>query len=280
MSLFKTGRLALAGVAAASVLALIPTGASAAPVTEVAAKPAALKPAAVKPTVVLVHGAWADASGWNAVTADLLAKGYPVVAPANPLRGLDEDSDYLKAFLSTISGPIVLVGHSYGGAVITDAATGNKNVKSLVYISAYAPDQGETIAQAGALNGGDNSVLVSHLVQRPYPGSGTNMDTTIDPKWFPKLFAADAPRSRTTLMATQQRPLSTAAFAGKTGVPAWKGIPAYYMVALDDQTIPPVAEKAMAARAAKGRTVMIHSSHAAMVAHPDAVTSLILRAAR
>ncbi|XVV16261.1 alpha/beta hydrolase [Actinoplanes sp. CA-131856] len=268
----KWKSLALAGALAASVLAVAPAGAS--------AEPVASKSHTVKPTVVLVHGAWADASGWNGVTQRLQARGYQVVSPANPLRGVAEDSAYLKSFLSTISGPVVLVGHSYGGAVITNAATGDKNVKSLVYISAYAPAQGETIAQAGALAGGDNSVLVSHLVKRPYPNSGGYVDTTVDPAWFPKLFAADAPLSETRLMATQQRPLSTAAFEGTTGVPAWKSIPAYYMVALDDQTIPPVAEKAMAARAAKGRTVMIHSSHAAMVAHPAAVTDLILRASR
>jgi pimeloyl-ACP methyl ester carboxylesterase len=274
----RISRVALVGAVAASVLALIPAGASAGvPVTATAATG---RTAAAKPTVVLVHGAWADASGWNDVTAQLQAKGYPVIAPANPLRGLDEDSDYLKSFLSTIKGPIVLVGHSYGGAVITDAATGNPNIKSLVYIAAYAPDEGETIAQAGALAGGDNSVLVSHLVTRPYPNSGGYLDSTVDPAWFPKLFAADAPLSKTRLMATQQRPLSTLAFTGRTGVPAWKSIPSYYLVSLDDQTIPPVAEKAMAARAAKGHTVEIHSSHAAMVAHPATVTSLIVRAAR
>ncbi|MEU8244175.1 alpha/beta hydrolase [Actinoplanes missouriensis] len=274
MSIRKS-RIALAGVLAASVLALIPTGASAS-----ASVTATKSHHAVKPTIVLVHGAWADASGWNDVTAKLQAKGYTVVAPPNLLRSLDEDSDYLKSFLSTISGPIVLAGHSYGGAVITAAATGNPNVKSLVYVSAYAPDQGETIAQAGALNGGDNSVLVSHLIKRAYPNSTGAVDTTVDPAWFPKLFAADAPLSKTKLMATQQRPLSSAAFDGKMGVPAWKSITSYYLVSLDDKTIPPVAEKAMAARAAKGRTVEIHSSHASMVAHPGAVTDLILRAAR
>ncbi|WP_433832449.1 alpha/beta fold hydrolase [Actinoplanes sp. CA-015351] len=123
-------------------------------------------------------------------------------------------------------------------------------------------------------------MLVSHLIQRAYPNSVGAVDTTVDPAWFPKLFAADAPLSKTRLMSTQQRPLSSAAFTGKTGVPAWKTITSYYLVSLDDQTIPPVAEKAMAARAAKGRTVEIHSSHAAMVAHPDAVTNLILRAAK
>ncbi|MFF5075588.1 alpha/beta fold hydrolase [Actinoplanes sp. NPDC000266] len=272
MSILKKFRrwhtLAAAAVLAASVLTVMPASASPPAKTH------------AKPTVVLVHGAWADASGWNGVTSRLLDKGYQVIAPADPLRGLDEDTAYLKDFLSTISGPIVLVAHSYGGAVITNAATGNKNVKSLVYISAYAPEQGETIGEAGALNGADNSLLQSHLVKRPYPGSGGNVDTTIDPAWFPRLFAADAPLSKTRLMATQQRPLSTAAFAGKTGVPAWKTIPAWFLVGLDDLAIPPAAGKAMAARAAKGRTVTIHSSHASMLAHPDAVTSLILRAAR
>ncbi|MEU4561808.1 alpha/beta hydrolase [Actinoplanes sp. NPDC023936] len=279
MSIRKS-RVALAGVLAASVLALIPTGASASTPAAATGKSTQAGKPAVKPTVVLVHGAWADASGWNAVTQRLQAKGYTVIAPPNLLRSLDEDSDYLKSFLATISGPIVLVGHSYGGAVITSAATGNPNVKSLVYISAYAPDQGETIADAGALNGGDNSVLVSHLIKRPYPNSTGAVDTTVDPAWFPKLFAADAPLSETKLMATQQRPLSSAAFTGEMGVPAWKSITSYYLVSLDDKTIPPVAEKAMAARAAKGRTVEIHSSHAAMVAHPAQVTDLILRAAR
>ncbi|MCO8273693.1 alpha/beta hydrolase [Actinoplanes sp. TRM 88003] len=260
--------LAAAVVLAASVLTV---GASAS---------AATKPGQAKPTVVLVHGAWADSSGWDGVTSRLLDKGYPVIAPANPLRGLAEDSAYLKEFLATVGGPIVLVGHSYGGAVITNAATGNRNVKALVFVAAYSPKEGETIAEAGALNGGDNSLLVSHLVQRPYPGSNGQVDTTIDPAWFPRLFAADVPLRKSRLMATQQRPLSTVAFGGKTGVPAWQSIPSYALVALDDLAIPAVAGKAMAARSAPGRTVTIRGSHAAMVAHPDAVTGLIVRAAR
>jgi pimeloyl-ACP methyl ester carboxylesterase len=268
----RWGALAPAVVLAVSALSVLPPGS--------ASSASALTETKVKPTVVLVHGAWADASGWDGVTSRLLDKGYQVIAPANPLRGVAEDSAYLKAFLATVKGPIVLVGHSYGGAVITNAATGNKNVKSLVYIAAFSPAQGETIAQAGALNGGDNSLLVSHLIQRPYPNSSGQVDTTIDPEWFPRLFAPDVPLKKTRLMATQQRPLSSAAFAGKTGVPAWKTIPAYCLVALQDQAIPAKAGKAMAARAAKGRTVTINSSHAAMLSHPDAVTSLIVRAAR
>ena len=271
MSIFTGKRrwtaIAATGVLAALVLAIAPISATA------AGRPA------VKPTIVLVHGAWADASGWNGVTTKLLAEGYPVIAPANPLRGLAEDSDYLKSFLATVEGPVVLVGHSYGGAVITEAATGNPNVRALVYVSAYAPDQGETIAEAGALAGGDNSVLVSRLVTRPYPNAGGYVDTTVDPAWFPALFAPDVPRRTAALMATQQRPLSTLAFTGKTGVPAWKSIPSFFLVSLDDKVIPPVAEKAMAARA-KGRTVLVHSSHASLVAHPGAVTDLIERAAR
>lgn len=268
--------LTLTGIVAALVLALLPAAAFAfAGKHETAAPPA--RPAT--PTIVLLHGAFADASGWDSVTAKLQAKGYAVIAPPNPLRGLDEDTAYLKDFLSTISGPLVLVGHSYAGAIITNAATGNQNVKALVYAAAYAPEQGETIAQAGSLAGGRND-LQEHLVLRPYPGSGANADASIDPAWFHQLFAADVPPSKTRLMATQQRPLSTAAFAGQTGEPAWKTIPAYYLVTLDDRTIPPVSQKAMAARAAKGRTVEVHSSHAVMLSHPAEIIDLILRAAR
>ncbi len=271
------GLLLVLGTAAALIVGLFPVAASAA-TRDVSATSSSPQKAAAKPTIVLLHGAFADASGFDAVTERLQSRGYTVVAPPNPLRGLAPDTAYVKAFLATIKGPIVLVGHSYGGAVITNAATGNKNVKALVYLAGYAPAQGETVAEAGSLDGGTNS-FQKHLVLRPYPGSGSNADASIDPAWFHRLFAADVPVKVTRLMATQQRPLSTAAFTGVTGVPAWKTIPAYYMVALDDRTIPPVAEKAMAARAAKGRTVEVHSSHALMLSHPGKVTQLILRAA-
>ena len=150
-------------------------------------------PARPKPTVVLVHGAFADASGWNDVTERLQKRGYTVLAAANPLRGLASDAEYVKSILSTIEGPIVLVGHSYGGAVITNAATGNPNVEALVYVAAYALDAGERLIDANALGGGHTD-LADHLVIRPYPGAPEgDADGYIDPAFFHELFADDLP---------------------------------------------------------------------------------------
>jgi pimeloyl-ACP methyl ester carboxylesterase len=232
----------------------------------------------VKPTVVLVHGAFADSSGWNDVAGQLLAKGYPVIAFSNPLRGPAADGGYLREFLGTISGPIVLVGHSYGGAVITNAATGNPNVKSLVYIAAYAPAKGESVAAANALGGGHTDVT-DHLVVRPFPGAQEgDADAYIDPAWFHRLFAQDLPRKIARLMAATQRPGALAALVSPSGKPAWKKIPSFYMVASQDRIIPPEAERAMAARAG-ATTVTVNSSHVVMMSHPRKVTRLIERAA-
>ena len=143
---------------------------------------------------MLVHGAFADSSGWNAVAGRLIDDGYPV--SRSPTRCADplSDAEYLRQFLSTIDGPVVLVGHSYGGAVITNAATGNPNVKSLVYVAAYAPDEGESVAAANALGGGHTEVT-DHLVLRPFPGAtGGDADAYIDPAYFHRLFAQDLPR--------------------------------------------------------------------------------------
>ena len=150
-----------------------------------------------KPTIVLVHGGWADASSWSPVAARLQRDGYTVIAPANPLRGVKTDSEYLKSVLSSISGPIVLVGHSYGGFVITDAATGDPNVKALVYISAFAPEEGETLSEILARNPG-SEVTGPNLILRPYPG-GT--DVYINPVDFHRVFCADLPASQAALMA-------------------------------------------------------------------------------
>jgi pimeloyl-ACP methyl ester carboxylesterase len=234
---------------------------------------------APKPTIVLVHGAFADASGWNAVIGDLQKRGYTAYAPANPLRGLVSDSDYLRSFLATIPGPIVLVGHSYGGAVITNAATGNPNVDALVYIAAYAPDQGETLGEATALGGG-SSLLLQHIVLRPFPGSGTtDADGYIDPAFFHDVFAQDLPAKQAAVMAAEQRPSALSALGTPSGVPAWKTIPSWCLVAQDDHVIPPEAERAMAERA-HAYTVEVRSSHVAMISHPDTVTALILTAVR
>jgi pimeloyl-ACP methyl ester carboxylesterase len=266
----QVGLIAILAVLMALVLALLPGSASDA---------AAGKTDAPKPTIVLVHGAFADASAWNAVIGDLQKRGYTAYAPANPLRGLISDSDYLRSFLATIPGPVVLVGHSYGGAVITNAATGNPNVKALVYIAAYAPDQGETLAQATELGGG-SSLLLQHLVLRPFPGSGAaDADGYIDPAFFHDVFAQDLPAKQTAVMAAEQRPSALSALGTPSGVPAWKAIPSWYLVARDDHAIPPEAERAMAKRA-HAHTIEIPSSHAAMISHPDAVTGLILAAVR
>jgi pimeloyl-ACP methyl ester carboxylesterase len=228
---------------------------------------------------VLVHGAFADSSGWQAVADRLSDRGYPVVAFSNPLRGPISDGEYLRQFLSTIKGKVVLVGHSYGGAVITNAAAGNPNVKSLVYVAAYAPDAGESVAAANKFGGGHTSVT-EHLVIRPYPGApAQDGDAYIDPAWFHRLFAQDLPRKTTRFMAATQRPGALAALVTPSGEPAWKTIPSWYLVAKQDRIIPPEAERAMAERAG-AKTVVIDSSHVAMMSHPDKVTALIRKAAR
>ena len=228
-----------------------------------------------KPTIVLVHGAWADASGWNGVAERLQRQGYTVLAPANPLRSVDGDSQYLTSVLATISGPVVLVGHSYGGAVITNAAAGNPNVKALVYIAAFAPDSGETLGQLLAMNPGSEAAP-PNLTFRPYSGG---VDTYITPSAFREVFCADVPAKTASIMAAEQRPIDIAALGEPSGTPAWKTIPSWYLVAKDDHAIPPATERFMAQRA--GATIReVRSSHVAMISRPDDVTDLILDAVR
>ncbi len=243
-------------------------------------QPASGRPAsAAKPTIVLVHGAFADSSGWDAVAGRLLDTGYRVLAFSNPLRGPLADGAYLRDFLTTIEGPVVLVGHSYGGAVITNAATSNPNVKALVYIAAYAPAEGESVAAANALGGGHTEVT-DHLILRPFPGAAEgDADAYIDPAHYHRLFAQDLPRDTTRFMAATQRPGALAALVTPSGPPAWKTIPSWYLVASQDRIIPPEAERAMAARAGSTMTE-INSSHVAMMSHPAAVVRLIQAAAK
>ena len=235
-----------------------------------------------KPTIVFVHGAFADASGFADSITTLQRAGYPVLAPANPLRGLSGDADSLRAFLSTLTGPLILVGHSYGGAVITNAATGNPNVKALVYIAAYALKAGESVGDANSLGGG-HSDLLDNIYLRPIPGFDPvpppegNLDAYIKVESFQAVFAADVPKSTAAVMAATQRPAALTSLGEPSGEPAWKTIPSWYLVASQDKAIPPEAERAMAARA-NAKTVEIRSSHAAMVSHPRAVTTLILAA--
>ena len=231
----------------------------------------------VKPTIVLVHGAWADASSWNGEISRLQADGYTVVAPADPLRSLSGDAAYIASVLQTIKGPIVLVGHSYGGAVITNAATGNPNVKALVYIDAFVPAQGESVLGLAGMNPG--SQLPTSITEAPYTdGSGSGVDVYINPDHFRSAFAADVPRAETNLMAVTQRPVTLAALTEASGVPAWTSIPSWYLVGRQDQAIPAATQLFMAKRA-DSHTVEIDSSHASLVSHPAAVTDLILSAA-
>ncbi|RYZ42934.1 MAG: alpha/beta hydrolase [Myxococcaceae bacterium] len=231
-----------------------------------------------KPTVVLVHGAFADASGWSGVIAPLQQQGYTVYAFANPLRSISGDAEYLRSFLGTLTGPIVLVGHSYGGAVITNAATGNPNVKALVYVAAYALDEGETLLAANTLGGGQTEIG-NHLVLRPFPGSGsTDADGYIDPAFFHEIFASDLSDVDAAVLAASQRPAAASIFQNPSGPPAWKDIPSWYLIASEDRAIPPEAERAMAQRAGS-HAVEIQSSHVALISHPDVVTELIGEAA-
>jgi pimeloyl-ACP methyl ester carboxylesterase len=231
------------------------------------------------PTVVFVHGAFADASGFGAVTSRLQHRGYAVISPANPLRGPASDAAYVASVMKTVDGPIVLVGHSYGGAVISEAANGVPNVKALVYLNAHALDTGEsTIDIAQRFTGGK---LAAALRPRPFPqADGTQgTDLYVDPASFRSVFAADVSERTAARMATAQRPVSLGALQEKSTAPAWKTIPSWYLIGRHDEALDPAAQRFMAKRA-NAHSVEIDSSHASYVSHPAEVTKLILRAAR
>jgi pimeloyl-ACP methyl ester carboxylesterase len=230
-----------------------------------------------KPTVVLVHGAWADGSSWSGVTAALQRQGYDVRVPPNPLRGLGTDTAALRDYLKTIRGPIVLAGHSYGGAVITDAATDDDQVKALVYIDAYLPDAGETILQlTGAKPGSafSDPAKAFDLV----PLSGGDTDVYIKPSVFHAAFAADLDRRAAAALAAQQRPLAASILQEPSTAPAWQTIKSYVLIGTEDKVIPPAEQVVMAARA-KAHVVKVKSSHVSLISHPAAVADLIETAA-
>ncbi|MEV6736523.1 alpha/beta hydrolase [Streptomyces sp. NPDC051104] len=229
-----------------------------------------------KPTIVLVHGAFADASSWNGVIQRLERRGYTVMAPANPLRGLYSDSAYLASVLKSIKGPVVLAGHSYGGAVISTAAAGNPQVKSLVYISALMPDVGES---GMSLSARFPSALGTATTSVPYRAgdvSGTDLYLKRD-KVHP-VFAACLPASEANLLAVTQRPAAGTAFSEKAQVAAWKDIPSWALVGRQDMAISPDQERFEAKRA-RSHTVEIDTCHVSLIARPDAVADLILQAA-
>lgn len=229
-------------------------------------------------TVVLVHGAFADASSWNGVVELLQARGVQVTAPANPLRGIANDSAYIASLLSQIPGPVLAVGHSYGGAVITNAATNAKNVVGLVYVAAFAPDEGERL---GEIEGGSkDSVLNSALVPLRYPtgqGAETAGEFAINPASFHDAFAADLPAAQTAVMAATQRPVAEAAFSEQNGTPAWKTLPSWAVVATGDKAAGADVVRNMAERA-KAKITEIEGSHVIMISQPQAVTDVILSA--
>jgi pimeloyl-ACP methyl ester carboxylesterase len=231
-----------------------------------------------KPTVVLVHGAFADASGFGAVTSRLQRRGYTVISPANPLRGPASDGAYVASVMKTIDGPIVLVAHSYGGAVSSLAANEVDNVKALVYLNALALDVGES--NLGITERFPNE-FPETLRPRPFPQpDGTlGTDLYIDPASFHSFFAPDVPARTAARMASAQRPLSLAGAQELSTAPAWKTIPSWYLIGRQDEVISPAAQRFMAKRA-NAHTIEISSSHASYISHPAAVTKLILRAAR
>ncbi|MBB2943440.1 pimeloyl-ACP methyl ester carboxylesterase [Actinoplanes lutulentus] len=264
----KAIRLAAAGVAVAGVAALLPT------VT--ASASAAGGP---KPTVVLVHGAWADGSSWNGVTERLQDDGYTVDVPPNPLRGVSSDSAYLADYLAKVTGPIVLVGHSYGGFLISNAALGNTNVKALVYVDAYLPAKGDSLGSLSAYAPGSQVGEAAFNIVGPRDGTGAYTDTYIKPELFPGIFANDQPKKKAALLAAGQRPLNVAALGEPSGEPAWKTIPSWDIVGTLDNVIPPATQRFMAERAGSHVTT-IKAAHLSMVSQPAKVERVIVDAAR
>ena len=230
------------------------------------------------PTVVLVHGAFADASSWNGVIERLQAKGVQAKAPANPLRGISNDSAYIAGVLEETPGPVIAVGHSYGGAMITNAAKQAKNVVALVYVAAFATEEGEVLGDVE--EGSKDSVLNSALVPLHYPagnGGEPAVEFVIDPAKFHDAFAADLPAEETAVMAATQRPVAESGFSEQGGAPAWKDLPSWAVVATGDRAAGTDVIRSMAERA--GATITeVDGSHVIMVSQPQAVTDVILEA--
>jgi pimeloyl-ACP methyl ester carboxylesterase len=230
-----------------------------------------------KPTIVLVHGAFADSSSWNAVVTRLLAQGYPVVAAANPLRGLRIDSEYVATVFQSIKGPVVAVGHSYAGSVITNAAVGNPNVKALVYVAGLAPEPGESAADISDHFPGST---LGQTLAPPVALPGGGKDLYIQQDKFHAQFAADVPETDAKIMAATQRPVTESALHDPAGISAWKAIPSWFIFGSLDKNITEAAHSFMAQRAGAKETVDVKgASHVVMVSHPDAVVALIKKAA-
>jgi pimeloyl-ACP methyl ester carboxylesterase len=235
-----------------------------------------------KPTIVLVHGSWADASSWNAVAAGLQSQDFTVLAPPNLLRGVGTDAPYIASFLAQrTSGPVVLVGHSYGGFVITNAATGGGDVRALVYVDAFMPDDGETTFQ---LVGGSGSAIdvpdpTTVLDIVGYPGAPEgDAEAFLKPETVHQSFAQDLPEADRWLIAAGQRPATLSSNTTGSTTSAWKTLPSWAVVGTEDRIIPPVAQRRMAERA--GATITeVTASHVSMMSQPQAAIDAILAAA-
>ncbi|GAA4237187.1 pimeloyl-ACP methyl ester carboxylesterase [Streptosporangium album] len=263
--------LAVAAGGLAAALLTVPSASAAAAHDEASAT--------AKPTIVLVHGGFADASGWNGVIPRLQEKGYPVVAPANPLRGLPTDAPYIASVLKSIEGPIVLVGHSYGGAVITNAAVGISNVKALVYVAGMVPDEGETLAELFAKY--PTSQIPDSIREVPFTNAdgSTGIDLYLKPDKFRSTFAADLPASTTRLMQAGQRPFAASSYTDKTKGAAWRTIPSWAVMSTQDKAIPPALQRFFFKRA-RARITEVATSHVPMISQPSVVTRVIQEAAR
>jgi pimeloyl-ACP methyl ester carboxylesterase len=233
-----------------------------------------------KPTIVLVHGDWADASSWSAEIQRLQSRGYTVVAPPNPLRGPTEDSAYLASYLQTISGPFVLVAHSYGGFVITNAATGNSNVKALVYIDAFIPDTNDTL---GSLTHGSGSCIDTNNAFNPVPVAGGVVDlylrTEPNPPYqgFDDCFANGVNPPTAALLAAVQRPATLNQLFEPSGPPAWQTIPSWSLIGTQDNVIPPALQETMSQRAG-AHISTVKAGHLSLITRPESVIKTILDA--
>ena len=229
-------------------------------------------------TVVLVHGAFADASNWAGVIPTLQAAGVNVLAPPNPLRGINHDAAYIASVASQIPGPVLLVGHSYGGAVITNAGSRADNVRGLVYVGAFIPDEGETLQNLADQS--TDSLVLPALRPMQYPptaGSTPDAEFIIDPASFHEVFCADLPAEQAAILAVSQRPLAGVSFGEMTQNPAWKTLPTWAIISPSDFVIGPSGERLMAERA--GATITeVEASHAMMISQPQVIADVILTA--
>jgi len=232
----------------------------------------------VKPTVILVHGAFADSSSWDGVSARLIKDGYKVIGAANPLRSVKGDADYVASLVNSVPGSVILVGHSYGGSVISAAVQGNANVKALVYVAAFAPDVGET---AAALSGKFPGGTLGPTLAPPVKLANGDEELYISQDKFASQFAADLPLAQARLMAAGQRPVTVKALnEALVASPAWKSLPSYFIYGTADKNIPAAAIEFMAQRAKAKTTIAIDgASHVVMTSHPAEVAALIETAA-